>query len=163
MKKSFFTICLSMAIVLFYTTSAFSQSDNELKQKIEKINKDMAKTMMEGNYSVNMSHYTDDAVSMPNNGKMAEGLEAIKKSNEEMAKSGVKVKAFDTKTLKVKSCDKMITEIGTYKMSMTIPGMPNDYEDEGKYLTIWEKQADGSLKIKLEMWNTDKSPMGGGM
>jgi ketosteroid isomerase-like protein len=32
-------------------------------------------------------------------------------------------------------------------------------EDTGKYLTLWEKQADGSLKIKVETWNTDKNPM----
>jgi ketosteroid isomerase-like protein len=46
---------------------------------------------------------------------------------------------------------------------MNIPGMPNDFEDQGKYLTIWEKQSDGSLKIKVEMWNTDVNNMGGQM
>ncbi|NJK85593.1 MAG: hypothetical protein HC906_06150 [Bacteroidales bacterium] len=48
--------------------------------------------MMNGNLESNMKYYADDAVSMPNNEKMITGKEAIKKSNEEMLKSGVKVK-----------------------------------------------------------------------
>jgi ketosteroid isomerase-like protein len=31
-------------------------------------------------------------------------------------------------------------------------------DDHGKYLTIWEKQKDGSLKIKIETWNSDVDP-----
>ena len=90
---------------------------------------------------------------------MVKGIEAIKKSNEEMMKSGMKFKSFEFKTLKVKICDNQITEIGTYKMSMTMPEMPESIEDTGKYVNIWEKQSDGSLKIKVEIWNTDKMPM----
>ena len=40
-----------------------------------------------------------------------------------------------------------------------MPGVPNDVVEEGKYLTVWEKQADGSLKVKLETWNSDTNPM----
>jgi ketosteroid isomerase-like protein len=32
-------------------------------------------------------------------------------------------------------------------------------EDHGKYLTVWEKQKDGSLKVKVETWNSDVDPM----
>jgi ketosteroid isomerase-like protein len=123
----------------------------------------MAKAMIEGNYSQSLKYYATDAISLPNNAKMAKGIDEIKKSNEEMMKSGVKMKTFETMPLQVKSCGNQITEMGTYKLSMTIPGMPNDYEDHGKYITIWEKQTDGSLKIKVEMWNTDVNPMGGTM
>jgi hypothetical protein len=44
-------------------------------------------------------------------------------------------------------------------------GMPGEIEDAGKYLTIYERDADGALKIKVETWNTDVNPMmmGGGM
>lgn len=154
MKKNIFNTSLAFAILLFISVSAFSQSDAELKQKIEKLNKEMAKSMLEGNTMANLSYYAPDAISMPNNGKMCEGVDAIKKSNEEMMSSGTKIKSFETNTSTVKSCGKMITEIGTYKISMSMPGMEK-MEDHGKYVTIWEKQADGSLKIKVEIWNTD--------
>jgi ketosteroid isomerase-like protein len=38
---------------------------------------------------------------------------------------------------------------GTYQSSMG--GMP----DNGKYVTIWKKQADGSWKVAVDMFNSD--------
>jgi ketosteroid isomerase-like protein len=40
-----------------------------------------------------------------------------------------------------------------------MPGMDKPMDDHGKYLTIWEKQKDGSLKVKVETWNSDVQPM----
>ena len=40
-----------------------------------------------------------------------------------------------------------------------MPGMEKPMDDHGKYLTIWEKQKDGSLKTKIEIWNSDVNPM----
>jgi len=39
-----------------------------------------------------------------------------------------------------------------------MPDQPAPMEDHGKYLTIWEKQKDGSLKVKVETWNSDVNP-----
>jgi ketosteroid isomerase-like protein len=39
-----------------------------------------------------------------------------------------------------------------------MPGNDKPMNDAGKYVTIWEKQKDGSLKIKIETWNTDSNP-----
>lgn len=156
-------VLLTALLLCFTSLNGLSQTDQELKQKIEGINKELAKAMIEGDFSKSLKYYTNDAITMPNNSKMVQGIEEIKKSNETMIQSGIKMKNFEATTLQVKSCGTQVTEIGTYKLSMTIPGMPNDYEDHGKYLTIWEKQADGSLKIKIEMWNTDVSPMTGTM
>jgi hypothetical protein len=33
-----------------------------------------------------------------------------------------------------------------------------EWADQGKYITIWEEQPDGSMKIKVETWNTDTNP-----
>jgi len=30
--------------------------------------------------------------------------------------------------------------------------------DNGKYLTVWKKQADGSWKVLFDMFNTDMPP-----
>jgi ketosteroid isomerase-like protein len=53
----------------------------------------------------------------------------------------------------------LIHEIGTYKINASMPGMEKPIDDHGKYLTVWEKQKDGSLKVKIEMWNSDVDPM----
>jgi ketosteroid isomerase-like protein len=51
-----------------------------------------------------------------------------------------------------------VYEIGKYGISLTLPGTQHPLADNGKYMTIWEKQPDGSLKIKLDIWNTDMNP-----
>jgi uncharacterized protein (TIGR02246 family) len=150
-----------LTVVTFSVIQVKAQSDAELKTKIEKLNKEMGAAMTAGDFEKSMSYYTDDVISMPNNSKMVEGKAALKASNEEMMKSGVKITSFEFKTLKVMSCNKTIAEIGTYQMTLSIPGKADPTKDNGKYLTVWEKQADGSLKIKLEIWNTDSNPMMG--
>lgn len=150
----------SLLIALFFVVgTAVSQKNDEVKAKIEKINKEMAKAMMEKNSEANLKYYADDAISLPNNSKMIKGKEAIRKSNEEMMKSGFEVKSFESTTTDIQTNGNMITEIGKYKIKLSVPGMEGDMEDEGKYLTIWEQQQDGSLKIKTEIWNTDTNPM----
>lgn len=150
--------CL-LFVVLFTASIAFSQTNEEYKAKIEKMNKEMTKYMLEGNSEMNLSLYAPDAISMPSYEPMHEGIAAIRKANEEMMKSGWKCTSFEPKTLKVMVDGNLITEIGTYKISMSMAGMEKPMDDHGKYLTIYEKQKDGSLKIKIETWNTDVNPM----
>lgn len=159
MKKVITRSAFALIMVTLFALSAASQSNDELREKIVKINKQMAKAMMEGNAQATVGFYANDAVSLPNYGEMVKGIDAIKKSNESMASSGMKVNSMEFNTVMVNSYGNMVSEIGTYKMNATMPGMANPIDDAGKYLTIWEKQPDGSLKIKVETWNTDKNPM----
>jgi uncharacterized protein (TIGR02246 family) len=146
-------------MVTLISLSATAQSNDEIKDKIVKINQQMAKAMMEGNAQATLGFYTKDAISLPNYGEMVKGIDAIKKSNEAMASSGMKVNSMEFNTVMVNTYGNVVSEIGTYKMNATMPGMANPIDDTGKYLTLWEKQPDGSLKIKVETWNTDKNPM----
>lgn len=159
MKKTLLTLMLTVVVILFATINGVSQSNEKYKAQIEKINKEMVSAMLSGNAEKSMSFYADDAISLPNYDKMLVGKDALQKSNEAMTKSGWKVTSFEPVTLKVMSCEKMITEIGTFKISFSMEGMPAPIQDIGKYITIWEKQDDGSLKIKIETWNSDTNPM----
>ncbi len=158
MKRTIVSVCV-MIVVLLMANLAQSQSNADYKAKIESINKDMAKNMLAGNTEKLLSLYTDDAISMPAYSPIHEGIAAIRKASDEDAKSGSKVTFFEPTTLKVIANGNLITEIGTYKMSFTMPKMDKPIDDHGKYLTIWEKQKDGSLKIKVEIWNSDVNPM----
>jgi uncharacterized protein (TIGR02246 family) len=157
-RKIVLSGCL-LIVVLLMTNWSYSQTPAEYKAKIEAINKDMAKAMLAGDTEKNLSLYTKDAISMPSYEPMHTGIDAIRKSSEEMKKSGWKCISFEPTTLKVIVNGSMITEIGTYKISMSMPGMDKPMDDHGKYLTIWEKQKDGSLKVKVDTWNTDVNPM----
>ena len=159
MKTLFIRSGFVLMMVTLFALSANSQSNDEIRDKIAKINKQMAKAMMEGDAQATLGFYAKDAVSLPNYGEMVKGIDAIKKSNEEMVSSGMKVNSMEFNIVTVTTYGNMVSEIGTYKMNATMPGMASPMDDTGKYLTLWEKQPDGSLKIKVETWNTDKNPM----
>lgn len=44
--------------------------------------------------------------------------------------------------------------VGTYEMKMNDP-KGNPITDQGKYTTVWKKQADGSWKSVVDRSNTD--------
>ena len=158
MKRTAVATCV-MLVVLFTANIALSQSNSDYKSKIESINKEMAKNMLEGNAEKLLALYTEDAISMPSYQPIHDGIAAIRTASDEMAKTGIKYNSFTPTTLKVMVNGNLITEIGTYKISMSMPNMDNPMDDHGKYLTIWEKQKDGSLKVKVEIWNSDVDPM----
>lgn len=152
------TVVLFGAMCL--TIGAFGQqSSRDLQTQIEDLNKVMVKSMLSGDVESNLSLYTEDAISLPSNEPMRQGIAEIRKSAEDMTKSGFKVSSFEPTILKLIPEGNLVTEIGTYKIKVTMPGMQEPMDDHGKYLTIWEKQPDGSLKIKVETWNSDVNPM----
>lgn len=158
MKSIIAVLLLSSFILVSSPPGDARENPLELKEKIQKIGIETVKAYLDGNLELLYSYYTDDAIQMPIYDTMIKGKEAIRNREMDSRKSGVKVDSLYHRTTEVWSCDNLIWEIGTYGVSMTIPGMPEPVTDKGKYLTIWEKQADGAIKIKLEIWNTDMNP-----
>lgn len=145
------------AIALVFSVALFAQDDKALEQKIEKYNEEMAEAMINGDNDKLLSLYDEEAISLPNNDKMIKGIDELRKANEEMEKTGWKVKAYEPKIISVEAHGNMIHEIGTYTMDVERDGTGDKKHVEGKYLTIWEKKNDGSMKIKTEIWNHDSN------
>lgn len=158
MKRTMILSGTMFLVVMFMAGVAFSQTPAEYKAKIEKMNKEMVKNMMEGNVEKSLAMYTEDAISLPSYEPIHDGIAAIRKASEAMVKSGWKCTAFEPTILKVIPNGNQVTEIGTYKITMSMPGMDKPMNDHGKYLTVWEKQNDGSMKVKIETWNSDVDP-----
>ena len=159
MKKwSLLTICF-VIVVLFTQSLAIAQGNDPLKSKIDNINKEMSMAMIQGDSDKMLSMYTEDAISLPSYRPMLVGIAEIKKANMDDMKKGWKTTAFELNNKKIITSGNLVTDIGTYKISMSMPGSDKPMDDHGKYLTIYEKQKDGSLKIKVETWNTDVDPM----
>ena len=150
-KKHLQTL-IALAFLSLVGGHVFAQDLTDIENKIKKINKEVAQQMVKGDFSTD--YYSDDAISMPNNAPMME----IKASTEQMKASGFKFESFTATPVKIMLNGNMVTEIGTYSLSMNVPNMSSPITDKGKYLTLWEIQDDGSLKIKAEIWNTDTMP-----
>jgi len=144
---------------LFVTSLVNAQDMSELKKKVQMMNDKYAEQMVNGDMSSLWDYYTDDIISMPSYEPMIKGLEACKMSAEKMEKSGMKITAFSTTSTDVMQSGNLVVDIGTYKITMTMPQMGDKpWDDHGKYLNIWEMQDDGSMKLKVETWNTDVNP-----
>ena len=155
MKKLF-----AILFGLLFTASLLNAQDTaELMKKIQMMNDESAKKMVSGEEAGMWANYTDDVISMPSYEPTLKGLDACKESYKKMNESGMKMTAFKSTVTDVMQSGNFIVDIGTYEITMTMPQMGDmPWTDHGKYMTIWEMQDDGSLKIKVETWNTDTNP-----
>lgn len=155
MKKLFVTLF----VLTLTTTLVYAQDTAELKEKIQSINNKLAEMMVSGEEEAMWEYYADDIISMPSYQPMTKGIEACKKASEEMMSSGMKMTAFKSTVTDIVQAGNLVVDIGTYEITMMLPQMGDiPWSDHGKYMTIWEKQDDGSLKVKVETWNTDVNP-----
>ena len=98
--------------------------------------------------------YTSDATLLPPNEPAAKG-EAVRKFNANMAKafSG----PFELTTEAVEGRGDLAYSVGTYRATLTprktgAKALPTE---EGKFLEVLKKQADGSWKIVYDMWSSN--------
>jgi len=134
--------------------------ENDLKKEVAAIGDTISKAMVASDFETTLGLYADDAISLPNYGPRMQGKDAFKKHHEQMSASGMKVNSFESEPTDVWAAGDQVIEIGVYKISMDMPGMPG-IEDKGKYMTVYVRDKKGNLKIKAETWNTDMNPMAG--
>jgi ketosteroid isomerase-like protein len=141
----------------FLAHVALGQSETELRQMIEKNNKIMADAMKADDVEKALALYDDDIIQLPAGDKIIRGKEGVRRDIEASRKAGWKVKEYTMNIEDIELHGDVVTEIGTYKMSVQKDGSADASKFEGKYLTQWEKQSDGSLKLKTEIWNYDNN------
>jgi ketosteroid isomerase-like protein len=155
MKKLF----AILFVLLFPSSLLIAQETVELQKKIQSMNDVMAEMMVSGDEASMWDYYTDDVISMPSYQPMMKGIDACKESSKQMMESGMKITAFKSTNTDVMVSGDFVVDIGTYEITLTAPQMGDmPWSDHGKYMTIWEVQDDGSLKVKVETWNTDGNP-----
>jgi len=101
-----------------------------------------------------VSHYAEDAIVMPPNASAATTKGAIRKVWEDLlASPGLAISWKATKVEVAKSGDIGFVS-GTYELTMNdASGKP--VNDRGKYVEVWEKQANGKWKCGADIWNSD--------
>jgi ketosteroid isomerase-like protein len=108
-------------------------------------NKDLEKTI---------AYYSNDAIVLPPNAPIATTKDAIRKIWQDfLASPGFVLSWKATKVEVAKSGDLGFVS-GTYEFTMNdASGKP--VTDKGKYVEVWEKEADGKWKCGTDTWNSD--------
>ena len=140
-------------------STAGSPSENASNtQPMERVLRDLdgqwSKAAAAKNLEQTIAYYSDDAVVLPPNGPSATTKEAIRKLWQDLlASPGFALSWKPTRVEASKSGD-MAHVSGTYEFSINdASGKP--FNDRGKYLEVWKKQADGNWKCAADMWNSD--------
>lgn len=99
----------------------------------------------------------DDANLLPPDAPMARGKEAIRDVIAMLeAMPGFSI-SWSASAAEVGSAGDMGYTIGTYEIRMDDPEA-GPVRIDGKYLTVWQKQADGVWMVAADMFNADGPP-----
>jgi ketosteroid isomerase-like protein len=153
--KKLFAILFAL---LFTASLVNAQDTGELKNKLQMMCDEYSKQMVSGDMAGLWDYYSNDIISLPSYEPMVRGLDAAKASYEKMKASGMKMTKFALTVTDAMQSGDFVVEIGTYKLTMEGGGMDMPWDDYGKYMNLWEVQGDGSMKLKVETWNSDVNP-----
>jgi ketosteroid isomerase-like protein len=150
-------VLMAVAPVLVLSCAAPQVDMTALRKTVDDYNAASKEAMTTGNSDKVMAYYQDDAMEMAPNMAVAKGKDAIKAMEDQMMKSGMKVTAVNFTTTDLQAAGTIAYELGTYDMTMTM-APTGEVKDQGKYVVIWHQQADGTWKVRAEIWNSD-NPM----
>jgi uncharacterized protein (TIGR02246 family) len=151
---------MCFVVLLFAAAKIFAQTN--MPQEIstfQELNDKWNKALVDGDLNTLVDFYVDDAVSLPSYAPIMRGKDEIKEGNKKDL-AATRYLSLTSKTTDVFGAGDVAIEVGTYETSLIPAKMTEPVKDHGKYLTVWQKQSDGSWKIKADTFNTDMNPMG---
>jgi ketosteroid isomerase-like protein len=102
------------------------------------------------------ANVTAEAYLLPPGAPMVQGQDSIRRAITKLeAIPGFSV-TWSPVGVEVSSGGEMGYTIGTYEMKMAPEGSPVTID--GKYITVWEKQADGGWRVTADMFNANGPP-----
>jgi ketosteroid isomerase-like protein len=101
-----------------------------------------------------VAYYSDDAIVLPPNAASATTKQAIRNAWKDLLGSPGLVVTWKATRVELGKSGDMAWVSGTYELTMR-NSIGRPINDRGKYLEVWEKQADGKWKCGADMWNSD--------
>jgi ketosteroid isomerase-like protein len=142
------------ALLAFAFVGTAWAGDTKLEQALRDADAQWSKAAGSKDLDKTVSYYSDDAIVMPPNDKIATTKEAIRKVWQDLiASPGLVVSWKATKVEVAKSGD-LACLSGTYELTMN-DASGKAVNDRGKYVEVWGKQADGKWKCGTDIWNSD--------
>jgi uncharacterized protein (TIGR02246 family) len=124
-------------------------ADTKIEQALRDLDAQWSAAAAAKDLDKTVSYYSDDAIVMPPNAPSATTKETIRNVWKDMIASASNVSWKATKVEVAKSGD-MACLSGTYEVTLN-----DGTKERGKYLEVWEKQADRKWKCGADIWNSD--------
>jgi len=100
-----------------------------------------------------MALYAENAIILPPGQEMIKERAAIESYWRMSLESGVKDAVLTTADVEV--AGDVIREIGTYALKIWPEGK-SAWEENGKYVVLWRKGPEASVKIEVDIWNSSQ-------
>ena len=155
-------LLLGAIIVLLAARPAFSQTKNppavpetasetfaEAKRAIDKGNAQWIEAWEKSDPEMVAAIFTDDAVMLSQGGRVFKGRQQILERQKEAMQSVAGPIKVSVVTVKIWLDGHTAYETGKYKYEYTEKGKPTT--EEGRYVTMWKRQGDGSWKLSMDM------------
>jgi uncharacterized protein (TIGR02246 family) len=122
------------------------------QDEVEELDRLWVEAVNAGDAAGAASLYADDAIVLAPNSEPLRGRSQIQGFFEEFMKLQPSFDPLDT--FRVEESGALIVNAGRYSLKLLPPGADAPITDQGKYLGVFKRQADGSLKLILDTWNT---------
>ena len=155
--RKFVTLMFAVAAMLLFSATTHSQESDPASETEALLQADQAWSQMAEaqDWEGFFAGFADNAVMLAPNAPIAEGREGIHKFLDALINApGFSVKWTPTHAFIAESGELGYT-FGTDVMTMDGPDGKLVTEN-GKYATVWRKDAEGSWKVVLDMFNTSQ-------
>jgi ketosteroid isomerase-like protein len=125
--------------------------EEQVRKSVEKCNRTFGEGIRSGEASIVGALYTEDAILMPPNFEMIRGRENTQGFWGGAIKMGVKDAVLTT--VELTELSDLVHEVGNYALKIQPEGQ-SAFEDKGKYVVLWKKMPDGTLRIHRDIWNS---------
>jgi ketosteroid isomerase-like protein len=149
-KSLFLSGCFALLSFIFVATA--SAADTKIEQALRDLDEQWSEVAGAKDVDKTVSYYSDDAVVMPPNAPSATTKEAIRALWKDLL-TDAKI-SWKTKKVEVAQSGDLAFSSGTYEVTLNDP-TGKSVNDHGKYIVVWEKQADGTWKCAADIWNSD--------
>jgi uncharacterized protein (TIGR02246 family) len=153
-KPLFLFGCVALLSFTFAGTASATDTKNSAEQTIRDLEAQWSTAAGAKDLDKTVSFYSDDAIVLPANAPVATTKEAIRDVWKGLFDSPGAAMSWKPSKVEVSKSGDMAYATGSYELTMNdASGKPTT--DHGKYVTVWEKQADGKWKCAADIWNSD--------
>ncbi|MCH8193009.1 MAG: DUF4440 domain-containing protein [Planctomycetes bacterium] len=127
-------------------------------QDIRKNTEAMHSAYRQGNIGGFLSHFVLDTISLfPEHGPLV-GRGALHTLRQEEKDKGIRFYGLRQKDQAIWFCGDYLYQMGSYAVTFARPGVSGVVTEFRNGMTIWERQSDGTLMIKLDAYNRGVVP-----
>jgi ketosteroid isomerase-like protein len=125
------------------------------RDEVEAVNARFLKAFTNQDLDDLLSLYDSKARLLPPNAPMAEGRAAIRQVFQGFVDMGAN--SLDLQIVEVHESGDLVIDVGRYVLGIVLPS-GESLEDRGKYVDVFQRQPDGSLKFIVDTFNSDLPP-----